>query len=232
MPRLRCLPPLVALLALAGSAAAQSPNQPRITPGPNEPDWVAILKGIYGLDMFDDLLNPLETTADATPGLFRKAGDGPISYTPILALGLVTVNRGGIYVPGAEPGQPTKRELWAYEFKHEGRDLERWENIPPPLLDGSTVSIDPGDRVFGFWLSNDGLEDGGVFTQPAEVRAINDRLAEQPYKAMIYPYVDPETGEKVPNSYLIGWEYSTNDDFQDVVCRVDNVVLIENENGK
>jgi hypothetical protein len=26
---------------------------------------------------------------------------------------------------------------------------------------------------------------------------------------------------------LIGWEYSTNDDFQDVVCQVDNVILIE-----
>jgi hypothetical protein len=30
----------------------------------------------------------------------------------------------------------------------------------------------------------------------------------------------------VPHSYLIGWEYSTNDDFQDVVCRIDNVELV------
>ena len=43
---------------------------------------------------------------------------------------------------------------------------------------------------------------------------------------MIYPYRDKETGQLVPHSYLIGWEYSTNDDFQDVVCRVDNVDLI------
>lgn len=221
--------PLLLLSLLAGSASAQATNQPRVTPGPNEPDWVAILKGIYGLDMVDDLLNPLETTAEATPGLFRKAGPGPISYTPVLALGLETLNRGGIYVPGDEPGRPTKKELWSYQFKNIGRDLERWENIPPPLAEGSTVTIDPGDRAFGFWLSNDGLDDGGVFTQPQEVRAINGRLASQPYKAMIYPYVDPETGETVANSYLIGWEYSTNDDFQDVVCRVENVVLIVDE---
>ncbi len=44
---------------------------------------------------------------------------------------------------------------------------------------------------------------------------------------MIYRLRDPATGQVVPHSYLIGWEYSTNDDFQDVVCRVDNVVLIK-----
>ena len=48
----------------------------------------------------------------------------------------------------------------------------------------------------------------------------------QPYKAMIYPFKDKATGKVVPNSYLIGWEYSTNDDFQDVVCRIDNVKLL------
>jgi hypothetical protein len=227
-PIRRSLPTLLALLLLAFSASAQATNQPRVTPGPNEPDWVAILRGIYGLDMVDDLLNPLETTPEATPGLFRKAGPGPITYAPILALGLETVNRGGIYVPGDEPGSPVTRELWSYQFKHTGRDLERWDEdkIPPPLLEGSTVEIDPGDRVFGLWVSNDGLDDGGVFSEPAEVRAINERLADQPYKAMIYPDVDPETGDRIPDSYLIGWEYSTNDDFQDIVCRIDNVELV------
>ena len=48
------------------------------------------------------------------------------------------------------------------------------------------------------------------------VAALNKRLAKQPYKAMIYPSKDKATGKVIPNSYLIGWEYSTNDDFQDV----------------
>ena len=39
---------------------------------------------------------------------------------------------------------------------------------------------------------------------------------------MIYPLKDKATGTIVPNSYLIGWEYSTNDDFQDIVGRLDN----------
>ena len=44
---------------------------------------------------------------------------------------------------------------------------------------------------------------------------------------MIYPNRDKASGKIVPNSYLIGWEYSTNDDFQDVVCQLDNVILID-----
>ena len=44
---------------------------------------------------------------------------------------------------------------------------------------------------------------------------------------MIYPNRDMATGKLVPHSYMIGWEYSTNDDFQDVVCQVNNAVLID-----
>src|SRR5687768_4351691 len=90
-----------AMAAVVGfSALAQTGNQPRVTPGPNEPDWVAILEGMYGLSMLGDLENPIETTPEATPGLFRKAGAGPVKYTPIIALGLETTNRGGWYRPG------------------------------------------------------------------------------------------------------------------------------------
>lgn len=215
------------LAGMAMSAHAQDAGQPRVTPGPSEPDWVAILDAMYGLSMLGDLANPLTTTPDATPGLFRKAGEGPVRYTPLIALGLVTLNRGGWYSPGGEAGNPERHELWSYLFRNTGRDLETGMNLPPTLAEGSMVEFDPGDQPFGLWVANDGLDDGGVFTEPAVVRAVNSRLADQPYKAMIYPYRDKATGELVPHSYLIGWEYSTNDDFQDVVCRVDNVELID-----
>jgi hypothetical protein len=58
------------------------------------------------------------------------------------------------------------------------------------------------------------------------VAAVNARLAKQPYKAMIYPNRDKASGKIIPHSFIIGWEYSTNDDFQDVVCQVDNVELV------
>ena len=208
---------------------AQTPSQPKVAPGPVEPDWPAILDAYYGLHMYDDLANPARDAVDGVPGLFRKAGLGPVRYTPLMALGLETVNRGGWYSPGATPAKPTKHELWSYKFKNTASDIETGRNLPPPLASGSAVEFDPGERPFGLWLSNDGLNDGGVFTEPAVVRAINARLAKQPYKAMIYPLKDKATGKIVADSYLIGWEYSTNDDFQDVVCRVDNVVLVPAE---
>jgi hypothetical protein len=91
----------------------------------------------------------------------------------------------------------------------------------------SNPSFEPPDRPFGFWISNDGLKDSDVYAQPQVVAAVNARLAKQPYKAMIYPNRDVATGKRIPHSYIIGWEYSTNDDFQDVVCQVDNVDLVE-----
>jgi hypothetical protein len=189
---------------------------------------VVILKDRYGLSMFDDLLNPVRTTAVATPGLFRKAGPGPVRFTPVIALGLPTRNRGGWYpAPSGPDAAPQKRELWSYIYKNTAEDLRTGKNLPPPLDRGAATEFDPGDAPFGLWISNDGLNDGGVFSQPALVAKINQRLARQPYKAMIYPNRDQQSGKTIPHSNLIGWEYSTNDDFQDVVCQLDNATLID-----
>jgi hypothetical protein len=171
-------------------------------------------------------VNPVVTTAEATPGLFKKAGPGPVTFAPEIGLGLETTTRGGWYVPGPDRKSPTKHELWSYTIKNTTDDVATGKNLPPPLAPNTKTTFDPGDRPFGLWVSNDGLSDGGVFSEPRAVAAINARLAKQPYKLMIYPYKDKATGKLVPNSYLLGWEYSTNDDFQDVVCRVDNVVLV------
>lgn len=214
-------------LALATLAQAQTPKQPKVAPGPSEPDWVVILKDRYGLAMFADLLNPVETAATAVPGLFKKAGEGPVRYTPVIALGLANTTRGGWYLPGEKGGAPKSQPLWSYKIRNTAEDLETGKNLPPSLNEGSKTSFDPGDKPFGLTIGNDEFNDGGVFTQPALVAAINRRLAAQPYKVMIYPNRDKATGKAIPNSLIIGWEYSTNDDFQDVVCRVDNVILVD-----
>jgi hypothetical protein len=143
---------------------------------------------------------------------------------------LTTRCRGGWYPAAADPqAAPKKVSLWSYVFKNSAEDLAAGKNVLPPLEKGSSTEFDPGDAPFGLWVSNDGLADGGVFTQPALVARINRRLAPQPYKAMIYPNRDKTTGKTVAHSFLIGWEYSTNDDFQDVVSRLDNVILVEQE---
>jgi hypothetical protein len=148
-----------------------------------------------------------------------------VRYTPVIALGLPTTTRGGWY--GVKSETPSRKGLWIYTFKNTTDDLRTGKNLPPPLLLGSKTAFDPGDEPFGLWVSNDQFDDGGAYTQPSQVRRHNARLAKQPYKAMIYPNRDRKTGKLIPHSYLIGWEYSTNDDFQDVVCRVDNVDLVE-----
>lgn len=215
---------LLAAIPPHPGARAQTPGQPRVTPGPSEPDWIAILEGIYGLKMFDDLLNPVKASPVDTPGLFKKAGAGPVTFRPEMALGLEAVIRGGSYFPDGDKA-PETRQLWSYKYRNTGRDIETGDNLPPPLAEGSATTFDPGDKPFGLFIANDQFKDA-VFSQPSMVAAHNPRLAGQPYKMMVYPYRDPKTREVVPNCYLIGWEYSTNDDFQDVVCRVDNAVLL------
>jgi hypothetical protein len=207
--------------------AAQTPKQPRVAPGPQEPDWIAILDAFYGLRMFEDLENPVVSDPLAVPGRFRKAGPGPVRYVPVFALGLETRNRGGWYAANEDASRVMLKETWNYQFKNTGDDLEKGNNLPPKLDAGSSVTFDPGDGPFGLWVANDGLKDGGVFTEPRLVKARNSRLAKQPYKAMIYRNRDKATGKFIPHSYLIGYEYSTNDDFQDVVCQIDNVELMK-----
>jgi hypothetical protein len=218
-------------LVVAGSLSglhAQTPKQPKVAPGPDEPDWEVVLRERYGLAMFADLANPVKTTALETPGLFRKAGPGPVKFTPMIALGLPTRNRGGWYPASADrDARPKKVSLWSYVYRNTADDLRTGNHLPPPLDQGSSTEFDPGDAQFGLWISNDGLKDGGVFSEPALVARLNQRLAQQPYKAMIYPNRDRSTGKLVPHSYVIGWEYSTNDDFQDVVCQLDNAILLD-----
>jgi hypothetical protein len=211
---------------LAGECLGQTPHQPKVAPGPKEPDWVVVLRDNYGLKMFDDLVNPVNTTATEVPGLFRKAGPGDVTFVPEIALGLETVNRGGWYRPGADFKTPQKTELWSYQVKNTTEDVQTGKNLPPKLSAGSKITFDPGEGSFGLWVANDGLANSDVYSEPAVVKAVNPRLSKQPYKLMIYPYKDKKTGKIKPHSYLLGWEYSTNDDFQDIVGRVDNVELI------
>jgi hypothetical protein len=229
MKRVQAIAAVLALApALAVCLSAQTAKQPKVTKAPNEPDWDVVLRERFGLSMYGDLKNPVTSTALEAAGLFRKAGNGPVTFAPLIALGLETRTRGGWYKePRSADTAPEKASLWSYIFKNTADDLRSGKNLPPPLERGAKTEFDPGDGSFGVWVSNDGLDDGGVFSQPALVARLNRRLAKQPYKAMIYQRRDRSTGRIVPHSYVIGWEYSTNDDFQDVVCQIDNVELVE-----
>ena len=128
--------------ALAAAAVAQTARQPKVAPGPDEPNWDVVLKEQYGLAIFEDLLNPVKDRAESTPGLFKPAGSGPVKYTPLIALGLPTVTRGGWYRPGKDPAAPTKHELWSYQHRNTGADLlDTGKNLPPPLAAGGRRAL-------------------------------------------------------------------------------------------
>ncbi len=111
-------------MAQALCTHAQTAKQPKVAPAPNEPDWDVVLRDHFGLSMFGDLKNPVQTTLQATPGLFRKAGHGPVKFTPVIALGLATRTRGGWYkAAGSDEAAPEKAALWSYTFKNTADDL-------------------------------------------------------------------------------------------------------------
>jgi len=206
-------------------------KQPAVARGPDEPDWRDVLRQQWGLNMDRDLRNPLAEGV-APAALFKRANPKkPVTFKPIIALGLETATRGGWYPAGPRAGdlpgdvRAAKRELWSYRYKQPKPQQQSGAFTPPPIESGK-VTFDPGDQSFGLWVGNDKFNDGGVYTQPALVAQVNDRLKSQPYNAMIYPNIDAKSRRPIPDSYIIGWEYSTNDDFQDVVTQIDNVRLL------
>ena len=75
----------------------QTPKQPKVAPGSERAGLGGRAEGsIRTLDVRRPA-QPGEDDPEATPGLFRKAGPGPVTYTPVIALGLATRNRGGWY---------------------------------------------------------------------------------------------------------------------------------------
>ncbi|MHC4441231.1 MAG: SMP-30/gluconolactonase/LRE family protein [Planctomycetota bacterium] len=200
--------------------------QPKVGLSHGEPTWPDLLKKQWGLDIDRDLRNPLVEGVKPAAMFQRFNKKKPVTFKPLIALGMETTTRGGWYTSEMRGHVAVvKKEAWSYTYKQSEAQMKSGKFTKPPLESGSG-QFDPGDRPFGLWVSNDQFNDGGVYTGPRVTAGMNKRLKKQPYKAMIYPYVDPETKKFVEHSYLIGWEYSTNDDFQDVVARIDNVKLM------
>lgn len=206
----------------AGSMLAQ----PKVNPGPNEPNWTDILARQWNLDIDRDLRNPAyEGVVPACR--FKRAGTGPVTFTPIIALGREEKTHGGWATESwaGAAAVTDRKELWSYAGKQPEAEMKSG-GFTPPKLESGTATFDPGEAEFVLWIHNDAFDEPGVFTDPRMVATLTPRLKAQPYKAMIYPNVDAKTGQPIAFSYIIGWEYSDNDDFQDVVTRIDNVKLL------
>ncbi len=223
---------IMLLVPLAwSSVVGAADRQPAVQVNPKEPALPELLVRLWQLHVNHDLHNPL-TEAGAPAALFQRVDPKkPVVYQPIIALGMETRTCGGWYaaerkaalLPADKP--PTRHEVWSIRYKQPESEHKDMRFSLPPLEAGKT-EFDPGEQVFGLWVGNESFPGEYIFTEPEWVTRVSPRLKEQPYKAMIYPAVDEKTGALVPNSYIVTWEYSTNDDFQDVMTRVENVRLI------
>jgi hypothetical protein len=210
------------------SASAENAKTPLAS---QEPTWPDLLTQQWGLYERYDLLNP-PAEGVAPAALFSKADlTQPVTFTPIIALGPKTITHGGWYRAGPRADQTgsltayARPELWSYKHRSPNKEIKQGQFTPVSLESGS-VEFDPYYQIFGLWVSNDLWPDGGVFTQPAAVVRMNTRFKDQPHRTAIFTNRDAATGQPIKHSYIIGWDYSGDGQFHDVVTQIDNVKLL------
>lgn len=179
----------------------------------NEPPLALILRdlGYAGTDV---------TAAGELAGQrFVKAGPGPVRFTPLAAYGVEKICRGGWYEAGNPNRQPKKTTLWTIDAPHN-------KQVKPPLMPNSKIEFDPGDnKLFGLWVATEGFPGETIYTEDALQAFIKRFPATGRHKAHFYAAVRTDN-TPIPNAVLIGLEYSTNDDNQEIVALVENVKVI------
>ena len=158
-----------------------------------------------------DITRPGEIVAPQ----FVKAGVGTVKTYPVASYGLIKDLTAGWYSePATAVETPNFAPLWKVEAKFNKQDK-------PPLAPGAVQEFEPGATPFGLYVSTGGFVSEMVCTGDKHNAAIK-RFGSKPIrKARVYAAVTSDY-VPVPNAYIIGWEYSTNDDFQDIVTMIEN----------
>jgi hypothetical protein len=126
----------------------------------------------------------------------------PVTHRPLAAYGLLKVCTSGWYRPTAD--RPDKIVLWK--------------------VDEPKTEFQPGDKPFGLWVATAGFPDETICTEDALHRFVPRFKPNDRHKAHVFAV--RREGKLVPNAYIIGWEYSTNNDDQDIVTLVENVRIV------
>lgn len=166
-------------------------------------------------------LDPGESTLDLTPGpndeviasLFTKAGDGPVTITPIAAYTNATT-------PALTLGYYTKASPTA--------TLARTQLYTVPAADVQTLnphvvgnsSFDPGTATFGLYSTWAAQNNRTVYSEDFRNTFIANPALQRMFK--VYPLMNAD-GTVVPNAYVVGNEEANNHDYQDAVYIITNV---------
>jgi trehalose utilization protein len=148
--------------------------------------------------------------------LFVKAGPGGVTFRPLAAFGVPHRCTAGWYRQTRRGNDQEIRRtvLWRLDEKHN-------KQMAPPILRGGRTSFDPGSAPFGLWVATEGFPGEVIYTEDALQAAIKRFPADNRHKAHVYAAVKSDNNP-VANAVLIGFEYSTNDDNQEVVALVEN----------
>ena len=143
---------------------------------------------------------------------FVRAGAGPVKHEVLASWGLERPCHGGWYRP--EAGPVKRQELWVVNQK----------KTSPTLEPGSKTEFDPGSGEFGLFVATEGFPGEVVATEDSKLEYVPRFKPGDKHKAHVY--IAKKMGKAIPNTYLIGWEYSTNNDNQDIVTLVSNVKAV------
>jgi trehalose utilization protein len=150
---------------------------------------------------------------------FKKAASGPVKYSVLAAYGTLKTVRIGWY----EAGHGDKRRLLgtipAASNKQMAPQVEPFVKGAPKLL---TRNFDPKNTTFGLWVSSESFPGEFVYTEDGLQKTI-PRFSTNMHKVRVYEAVNSE-GKPLSNALILGFEYSTNDDYQEVVMLLENVV--------
>ncbi|GAB4458503.1 MAG: hypothetical protein OHK0029_19830 [Armatimonadaceae bacterium] len=216
MPPVRRILRNAALWAAKDEAGIWEDNDPaaKAARATKEPPLALILRdaGYGGTDV--------TAVGEIAAQRYVRAGSGLVRLTVLAAFGVLQECRGGWYAAETAAKDPITApkpiELWRIPAPENKR-------MAPPLAPGSKTAFDPGaNKPFGLWVSTAGFAGETIYTEDALQTLVKRFPSNDRHKAHTYAAVRSD-GSPVPNAVIIGFEYSTNNDNQEVVLLVENV---------
>ena len=193
--------------------------------GENEPPLAQAVRALgYGTDVCGQLKTPdctskliLGTSApllgqEVNAQMFRKAGAGPVTLTPVARYSPAGPLRFGLFT--LQGGSPVPHQIGVVD----GRQYQTLNPALDPLDPAATdnVSFDPGNQNFGVYTGATEYSRAADYTLDSLNASPKKDFNPPVLHAMrVYPLSD-EAGARVPG-YLVAVEASSNGDYQDAV---------------
>lgn len=158
--------------------------------------------------------NPIGDEIEAE--LFRKAGPGVVTMTPVARYSPAWVLPFGYYEPnGLTPILNEVGQLSGSSSPPEHQTL--FPEVITARTTGDSRTFDPGTTTFGFYTTS---PSHSAYSEDALNAALHPSNVE--HATRIYPLAG-RTGTPVTDAYLVGFEEASNGDYQDYLFTVSNI---------